>query len=336
MLRPFLRHRLVLALFVASTLIATFCAKLNTSGNLTVAAAETHVFIDDPGVSIVDRQAVSGDVNTLQSRAVLYGRTMTTPPVLAAIARRAGVPPNQLSGIARITEGEPHSLLQIGSEERANQIRDSVAPYRLEMQPSPSEPILTIYSVAPSLETARRLADSAVLGLGDYLRQLARQEGFPQRELPVLRQLGSAQGGVTNSSAGIMIGGLTFITAFALSFVGLFVLIRRRWRPREDESSPAPAPRSRLTGRAAADWPRTTRLLPWSVAGLIAMVWLTPFDQIQLAAGGPFRHHPRSDRFADRRRDLADRTHRRPGGPAPSADYSASTLPLPCSSPAHC
>ena len=140
--------------------------------------------------------------------------------------------------------------------------------------------------MAPSLETARRLADSAVLGLGDYLRQLARQEGFPQRELPVLRQLGSAQGGVTNNSARIMIGGLTFITAFALSFVGLFVLIRRPWRPREDESPPAPAPRSRLTGRAAADWPRTTRLLPWSVAGLIAMVWLTPFDRIQLAAGG--------------------------------------------------
>ena len=217
MLRPLLRHRLVLALFVASALIGVFCAKLNTSGNLTVGAAQTHVLIDDPDVSIVDRAALTGDVTNLQSRAVLYGRAMATPPVLAAIAKRASVPADQLSGLARITEGEPHSLLQVGSEERANQIRDSRAPYRLEMQASPSEPVLTVYSEAPSADSARRLADSAVLGLGDYLRQLARQEGFPQREVPVLRQLGSAQGGVTNSSARIIIGGLTFITAFALS-----------------------------------------------------------------------------------------------------------------------
>lgn len=287
MLRPFLRHRLVLALLVASALIGAVCAKLNTSGNLTVAAAETHVLIDDPDVSIIDRQALNGDVDSLQSRAVLYGRAMTTPPVLAAIARRAGVPPGQLSGIARITEGEPHSLLQIGSEERANQIRDSAAPYRLEMQSSPNEPILTIYSVTPSVETARRLADSAVLGLGDYLRQLARQQGFPQRELPVLRQLGDARGGVTNNSARIVIGGVTFITAFALSFVGLLVLIRKPWRRREDESWSASTSQSRLSGRAAADWPHTTRILPWSVAALIAMIWLTPFDRIQLSGGGP-------------------------------------------------
>ena len=66
----------------------------------------------------------------------------------------AGVPADQLSGIARITEGEPHSLLQIGSEERANQIRASNAPYRLELQASPDEPVLTIYAEAPSVPVA--------------------------------------------------------------------------------------------------------------------------------------------------------------------------------------
>ena len=65
------------------------------------------------------------------------------------------------------------------------------------------------------------------------------------------------------------------------------LLIRKPWRSSENEALEAPPPRSRLTARAAADWPRTTRLLPWSVAGLIAMIWLTPFDQIQLSVGGP-------------------------------------------------
>ena len=287
MVRLFKRPRLLWVLLLTSALTGAACAKLNTSGNLTVAAAETHVFVDDPGVSIVDRRAGTDDVANLQKRAVLYGRVMTSQAVLAAIAKRAGVPAQQISGIARVTEGEPHSLLQIGSEERANQIRDSNAPYRLELQSSPAEPILAIYSEAPSLDTARRLADSAVPGLQDYLKQLAQQEGFPQRNVPVLRQLGSAQGGVTNNGARIMIGGLTFITAFALSFAGLFVLIRRPWRPRDDDEPPSPARGPRLTRGAAADWPRTTRLLPWSVAGLMAMIWLTPFDRIQLAMNGP-------------------------------------------------
>jgi hypothetical protein len=281
------RRRLVLALLVTSALIGGIAAKLNTSGNLVVAAATTHVLIDDPDVSIVDRLAVWGDVSTLQRRAVLYGRLMTTSPVLADIAKRAGLPPDQISGIARITQGEPHSLLQIGSEERANQIRVSRAPYRLDIQASPVEPVLTIYSAAPSVDGASRLANSSILGLQDYLRTVARQQGFPEQELPQLRQLGNARGGVTNSSAKLMIGGLTFITAFALTFVGLFVLVRRPWRRRDEDVAPPATSRVRMSARAAADWPRTNRLLPWSAAGLIAMIWLTPFDRIQLRAAGP-------------------------------------------------
>lgn len=286
MLRLFVRHRLLLTLLVTSTLIGAVCAKLNVSGNLEVAAATTHALIDDPDASIVDRSALPQDLGTLQNRAELYGRLMTTTPVLEAIGERAGLPPDQISGVSDITAGVPVQITQAGSEERGDQIRGSRAPYRLELQSEPFQPILSIYSEAPSSDAARRLADSAILGLQDYLRKQARQQGFPQRELPRVQQLGRARGGVTNGGARIIIGGLTFITAFALSLVSLFVLIRRPWRRREEDVL-RPAPRSRLTGRAAADWPRTTRLLPWSVAGLIAMLWLTPFDRIQLGISAP-------------------------------------------------
>ena len=37
----------------------------------------------------------------------------------------------------------------------------------------------------------------------------------------------------------------------------------------------------------AGDWPRTTRLLPWSIAAFMAMLWLVPFNQIALAASLP-------------------------------------------------
>ncbi|MFZ0041391.1 MAG: O-antigen ligase family protein [Solirubrobacteraceae bacterium] len=288
MRRFLVNHRWLLAVLLASTVFAAVCAKLNTSGNLTVAGATSHVMIDYPNASIVDRSAIGtaqDDLALLQQHATLYASLMTTPPVLDAIGKRMGVPGGRISGIADITVPAPIQFTMAGSEEHASQLVASEAPYRLELQPSLSEPILTIYAEAPSVDGALRLATSASLGLGDYLRSVAQQQGFPRQELPQLRALGSPRGGVSNSKAKLEIAGLTFITAFALSFVVLLLLLRRRWRGAERDSSRPPR-RSRLTGRAAADWPRTTRLLPWSIAGLIAMIWLTPFDRLQLGGGG--------------------------------------------------
>jgi hypothetical protein len=288
-LRRFLvNYRWLLAVLSASMVFAAVCAKLNTSGNLVVAGATSQVMIDYPDASVVDRSAigtVQDDLQLLQQHAALYASLMTTPPVLDAIGKRMGVPGGQISGVAYVTAPAPLQFTMAGSEEHASQLVASEAPYRLELQPSRLQPILTIYAQAPSVYGALRLATSATLGLGDYLRSLAQQQGFPIRELPQLRPLGNPRGGVTNSRAKIEIAGLTFITAFALSFVALRLLLHRRWRCPERGTS-RPRRRSRLTGGAAADWPRTTRLLPWSIAALIAMIWLTPFDRLQLGGGG--------------------------------------------------
>ena len=288
MRRFLVNHRWLLAILLASMAFAAVCAKLNTSGNLVVAGATSHVMIDYPDASVVDRSAigtVQDDLALLQQHAALDASLMTTLPVLDAIGKRMGVPSGQISGVADITAPAPIQFTMAGSEQHASQLVASEAPYRLELQPSPSEPILTIYAEAPSVGDAVRLATSATLGLGDYLRSVAVRQGFPIKELPQLRPLGTPRGGVTNSRAKIEIAGLTFITAFALSLVALLLLLRRRWRGAERDFSRPPR-RSRLTGRAAADWPRTTRLLPWSIAGLIAMIWLTPFDRLQLGGGG--------------------------------------------------
>ena len=37
----------------------------------------------------------------------------------------------------------------------------------------------------------------------------------------------------------------------------------------------------------AADWPRTSRLLPWLLFGFLAMIWVIPFDSVMLPAGLP-------------------------------------------------
>jgi O-antigen ligase len=42
---------------------------------------------------------------------------------------------------------------------------------------------------------------------------------------------------------------------------------------------------------AGDDWPRTSRILPWMIAGFIFMLWLVPFNSISLGASGPIDLH---------------------------------------------
>jgi hypothetical protein len=282
-------RRWLFSMLITSALIGAVCAKLNTSGNFEVGLATAHVMIDYPDASIVDRLALPQDLATLQKRAELYARLATTTPVLATIGKRAGLPGAQISGISDLTADVPIQLTQPGSEEEASRIRASRAPYRLELQADTYLPILSIYAQGPSPGAAMQLANAVVPGLRDYLTGLASQQGLNKWELPVLRQLGDARGGVASSANGRpAIAALTFITAFALSLVA--VLLLRRWRGRRTTARVVrPSRRPRLSARAAADWPRTTRVLPWSIAALITMIWLTPFDRIQLAVNAPVK-----------------------------------------------
>lgn len=50
---------------------------------------------------------------------------------------------------------------------------------------------------------------------------------------------------------------------------------------------PALPARARAVGARAGDWPRTTRALPWLLAIFMAVVWLVPFNTIQLTISLP-------------------------------------------------
>ena len=101
-----------------------------------------------------------------------------------------------------------------------------------------------------------------------------------------------------NGGSALVIGGLTFMVAFALAAVGLagLVALRRRFalRPRHGPHVTSPrlqALRERLASHWPEsdddDWPRTTRILPWMLAGFLAMLWLVPFNSIELNASLP-------------------------------------------------
>ena len=87
-----------------------------------------------------------------------------------------------------------------------------------------------------------------------------------------------------------LVAGLTFFGAFLVSWCALLLLRRwRRWRAGEPLGRPQLARRAAVPKRLrqVGDWPRTTRVLPWLLAFFIAMLWLVPFEQIQLSVSLP-------------------------------------------------
>ena len=288
------RRRRLLGVAGVSALFALLCAGYNggmlggfppqpQQSRLQVANALVHVLIDEPSRSIVERKALRQHYDGLTKRAELLGRVMVSPPVLDRIARVSRLPRDQLAGTGRTTAFVPITLTDPDSERRASEFHDAEFPYRIEVQSRPVTPIIDVYTQAPTTAEAERLADAALVGLKQHLDERSDAAGVPRSEQSVMRQLGDARGGVVNGGTAPTIAVLTFITVFPLTagaFLGLLWLRRRRDGAapvRADVPEPEPGD----------DWPHTTRLLPWLLAGFIAILWLVPFNSIQLGGASP-------------------------------------------------
>ncbi len=70
---------------------------------VSVALAATHVMVDAPQSLITNPKATAGDFETYSKRATLYSNLLDSPPVRQMIARRAGIPVDQLTTRSRLT-----------------------------------------------------------------------------------------------------------------------------------------------------------------------------------------------------------------------------------------
>ncbi len=272
-----------------------------SSRHLDIAAAATRVTIDVPQPLVTNALAQDGDFQALDKRAALVGNLMSSEPVLARIAREARIEPSDVAAVTRITTGVQSAFTEPDSERRAAQIAAARKPYQLEVQPSQTLPLLSIYTQAPSVDEAVRLANAAVPATRRYLTKLARKEGLSPAKEVSLDQLGPAQGAIVNGGARVQIGGLTFLFVFASTLLlALGVARVRRGRRSVVAGYATPggnlarsvrerrlAHASRTALQQAGDWPRTTRVLPWMVAVLIAVIFLIPFNDIQLNVSLP-------------------------------------------------
>ncbi len=255
-------------------------------------AAVTHILVDLPRG---DKERVdSADLETMTKRASLVGRVLASPPVLDRIASRMEIDPKKLTAATEITEGVPSALTEPNNELRANEILLSHDPYRLDIQAKPTLPILDVFAQAPTPARAKLLADTAAAAGNEYIRVLAGRDGFHGPNRVQLKQLGSASSGELDPMAPIKIFALAFTVVFGACF-GILVLlaeVRRGWLRAGRlgpvaAAEPPPEPPLPAAEEPGGNWPHTTRALPWMIAGFIVVLWLVPFNTIQLGASGP-------------------------------------------------
>jgi hypothetical protein len=280
--------------------VAAFCAVWSVSSisllppgisprQMDIAAADARIAVDRNKPLIGDGQATEYDYETIQARTVLVATLATTEPGLKEIARRAGIDPDDIAASTPVTSGVQTVFTEPDSERRADQIAGAGKPYRLEVRAGQTLPTIDVYTQAPTVAEAQRLANAVLPGARAYLAEGARAEGADPAKQVVLTQLGPARAAMVSGGTRIQIAGLTFIYVFAVSLALSLLVAYVRRRRRADPASRARSARAaraaalaQQIGGRAGDWPRTSRLVPWLIALMIAIFFLVPFNDVLL------------------------------------------------------
>lgn len=196
------------------------------------AAATTQMVVDAPRSALGDIQS---SLEPFTARAGVFALLMTSPQALGAIGHAAGIPGNEIAA-----QGPPQANLpQVSSSPTPVD-----TPYKLQLNQDPTLPTVDIYAQAPTAKEAVDLANGAVTGFATYLKSLQVQGSVPTGQRVEIRQLGSAIGGVVNSSASTKMAGIVGFVVLLLWCGGIlfFAKLRTAWAGRSNGSAQAAAP----------------------------------------------------------------------------------------------
>ncbi len=218
-LRELSKRRVALGIGVVIAVIAAILSvyRLESSGlaprSLQYSSASTQVFVDTPSSVLGDLQP---SFEPLQARATVYANFMASPTFLALVGEKAGIPGDQIYAAGPVDPSVPRVVEEPTAVERNVEITGESTPYRLNFNDDPNLPTIGIYAQAPNTRQAVALANASAAALAQYVATLAKTGNTPPAQRVVIRQLGSASGGVVD-------GGISKAVAF-LTFVGVFVL----------------------------------------------------------------------------------------------------------------
>lgn len=210
---------------IAVTCRVTFPGKIE-SRRYHVGIATTRILVDTPSSQVVEVSPKGSD--TLGMRANLIASLMVDGVFKAAIAKRAGVAPNKLKGIAE-------------NDDAAHAAPDGPLPKRdvdvlktrvIQDTDGNQLPIIEIEAHAANAASAGRLANAAVEGLRDYLdTQAATEQVADARRLRVSGLGAASESDIARGPGfvvGVGIGIVVFFMGCGLLLAGVRLL--RAWR----------------------------------------------------------------------------------------------------------
>jgi hypothetical protein len=223
------RRMLVLGVYVFSLLIGTlilykisFPPKLE-SRKYEVGVATQRILVDTPSSQVVEIAPKGSDL--LGVRANLLASLMVDGTVKDAIARRAGVNPDDLVGISTSVTDQP-----------INPPADHNAPVMTTKVVTDNDgselPIIQIDTQASTVGGATRLANAAVAGLRDYLDSKAAAQRIPDVKRLQVEGLGPPQAhtAARGPSRAIAVAAVLFIFGLGCGCILAVLALVRGWR----------------------------------------------------------------------------------------------------------
>jgi hypothetical protein len=191
-LRALWRRRGLVAAALLTALLVGFASAYHVSlpprlesRSYEVGIATSRILVDTPSSQVVEVSPRGGD--TLGTRAGLIASLMIDGPVKAAIARRAGLRPDQFDGISESGGAGSPAVPPPGPRSR-------VLMTRVVINASGDDlPIIQIEAHAADATRAAKLAEAAVTGLRDYLNSKAAVQRVPDAKRLRVAGLGAPQ-----------------------------------------------------------------------------------------------------------------------------------------------
>jgi len=209
------------------------------------AAASTEILIDSGVSSLGD---LRGDLAPLGLRAVIFARIVKSERVRTTIAQRADVPRGVSVEGPTVAASGPETR-EAPAAERARDILSEGTPYRIELDVETGVPVITVFTRAPTLREAERMANATFSAVRSYVRanerttlkRIRNRARAEDRRAPkrlrlsrrvLVSQLGDAEGAVVNEGVDVPLALLAGVGSF-LALVLLVLLgsgVAKGWR----------------------------------------------------------------------------------------------------------
>jgi hypothetical protein len=280
---PWRRLRTVATVAAVAGLAALWSGyHISTSGlkqrQIEFATAEAQIMVDTPVSILLDADQ---DQQRPGNLALTYALYLKTDAANDEIAAAAGVRGEDIATSGPFTELIDRTNVAQKSLPTADP-KPEDKEYRLAVDVAFERPMLTLYGQAPTTREAKALVNGARKLLFDRVHE--QQATGLQGQNAVLRSLGPVDGGMVNRGSHVQVMLLTFFFVFVTGLALVRWRDRRRKFQRLSAAGWDPEPLDRIGDElpGSDDWPHTTRVMPWALAGFVAMLFLVPFDAISL------------------------------------------------------